>query len=715
MLEAVAGRLERRSLASGELLVREGEEAQQLFIVVEGRLEVTTEDDLDRRQVVGEMGPGEVVGDVSFLSGGPRSATVGAMTPVELLSLSAEAFTQLTEAHPDLAARLSEQAHFRLLRSQLAAHLTALFGSVPPEMRPELSGGLDWIHLTPGEALYEAGAGLGGGFIVVVGRLQMFLPGDRRSVREFTSGEIIGGGSLLEEVDAADSVIATRDSYLVSLPRATFELMVQREPQAALVLARHMTKSPTSARSRTSSERTCVAIVPVSSGLDVRFVASQIADALRKHGEVFHVWSARADSWLGKAGIAQARPGDAADLRLVGWMYELEAAHRFLVYEADPTPSAWSDRVLRQADHIVYVADGAQAPLAPHRPQTEGNGSRSRPRSTLVVLQEPSASLPKPAAPFLLDREIDGVVQVHKGSVGDLARLARIIGGHAVALVLSGGGARGFGHLGVMKALEEAGLTVDLVGGTSIGAVMGSLLAEAIPVDELVPLARAGFSDLFDYTLPAVAVMKGRRITRAIEDHFGDRMIEDLWLPYFCISSNVTTVTEVVHRTGLMVPRLRASIAIPGVLPPVPLEGDIHVDGGVLNNLPVDVMRRLYPDATIIASDVAPALGPPAREDFGLWVSGFRVTAARLRGGRSKVPGISDTLVRATTIGSMRDRNRLVQSGLADLYLQLDMRGVGLLDFSAVETNAEKGYDLARPLIEGWQQNRLAGTAGKSS
>ena len=161
-----------------------------------------------------------------------------------------------------------------------------------------------------------------------------------------------------------------------------------------------------------------------------------------------------------------------------------------------------------------------------------------------------------------------------------------------------------------------------------------------------------------------------------------------------------------VHERGPAIPAVRAGLAIPGVIPPVPRDGDLLVDGGVLDNLPMDHLRATGMVGTVVAVDVAPPLGPRAREDYGLDVSGWRALLGRLRRRGRRFPAISSLLIRSMLVGSMQERDRQVAGGYADLYLDLDLRGVSLLAFDEVDPVAEAGYQLARPRIEEWLASR---------
>ena len=238
------------------------------------------------------------------------------------------------------------------------------------------------------------------------------------------------------------------------------------------------------------------------------------------------------------------------------------------------------------------------------------------------------------------------------------------------------------------------------------------MIGQQLDPDEIVEDMRRGADDLLDYTLPVVSLVKGERIVKVLEDQIKGWEFDDLWIPFSCTSTNMTTAEIVLHREGDVARAIRTSISIPGVLPPVPNGDHLLADGGILDNLPVGVLSSDPSIGTIIASDVAPPLGPRAKSDYGLYVSGWSAIRSNLipkrfrRATSPQLPGVGGTLMRAMLIGSSRSRDEHLASGSVDLCLELDLRDVSLLDFSQVDRAHDIGYESANPSVAAWLTER---------
>lgn len=181
--------------------------------------------------------------------------------------------------------------------------------------------------------------------------------------------------------------------------------------------------------------------------------------------------------------------------------------------------------------------------------------------------------------------------------------------GPRVGLALSGGGARGLAHIGVLKVLEREGIPVDLLAGTSMGGVIAAVYAagmdaETIETESLRVCNVRGLLSLVDPALPRSGFFQGQKIQEFLANHLGQSTFEDLRVPLVLIAVDLNSCQEVRLREGQVVDAVRATVSVPGVFQPVQQDGQLLVDGGLLNNLPADAVRDMGADV-VIAVDVA--------------------------------------------------------------------------------------------------------------
>jgi predicted acylesterase/phospholipase RssA len=323
-------------------------------------------------------------------------------------------------------------------------------------------------------------------------------------------------------------------------------------------------------------------------------------------------------------------------------------------------------------------------------------------RQALLLVHPGRPEKIRGTAAWLESRPVDFHLHLREGVPADLARLARVIDGSALGLVLGGGAARGFAHLGVYKAMSEAGIAVDWIGGSSIGSVMGAAIAHDWPPEEAIRQARAAFVDgkpFGDVTLPVISLLRGARMERLIGEHLGG-MIEDLPLPYFCLTSSLGTGRSRFHDRGSLPEALRASVSLPGVFPPAVIDGQLYIDGGILDNLPVDRMRG-RPVGRVLAIDLS------ARQtyevDYASVPSPWRVLAGRYLpfAPRYRAPGFMSVMLKASEIGTMAAAREAGER--ADLLIRPDVSRFSLTDVKAFEKVVAAGYAAGRAALAGWQ------------
>ncbi len=206
----------------------------------------------------------------------------------------------------------------------------------------------------------------------------------------------------------------------------------------------------------------------------------------------------------------------------------------------------------------------------------------------------------------------------------------------------------------MIEGLRAAGVRIDRIAGASMGAVVAAVVAQDMPERATYEAFQRYFvaqNPSGDFTVPVYSLLRGGRTRRLLEDGFGNRRIEQLPLRFFCVSSDLNSRSLVVHRTGPLHEAIFASLAIPGVFPPVTTaDGRLLVDGGVLDNLPVETMAR-EAEGPVIAVDVnhAAPWRPSARVSGSRWRSGAR---SLLTGAPAQLPHLAETMLRTIAAGS---------------------------------------------------------------
>lgn len=561
-----------------------------------------------------------------------------------------------------------------------------LFRGLDTPTLAAIAGEIQWFSVPGGMTLFEAGDPADSLFMVISGCLGAFArtpDGHTRLVNRVVAGETVGEMAMISGKPRSATIIALRDTELGRISKQAFDAILLDHPQAmyrmAQLTVQRLESSQRQQRGKRSVPKTFT-IVPQDIDVDVGEFATQLVKALGALGRNTRtelVWSVR--------GAAHTSH----------WFHNVEAANEFVVYVADPGVTSWSKLCMRQADSLLLLARATSEP-APWRVLAAQGESRSTlQRAEIVLLHE--GEIARGTARNWIARQ-PGLAHHHVRHERDVQRLARHLTGRGVGLVLAGGGARGFAHIGAVKALREAGIPIDAVGGTSMGAILGAGVAQEWTHEELVERFRRSFVDtnpLSDYTLPLVSLVSGRKVSRLLRGEFGDMDIEDLPLPFFCVSSNLTTGCLAVHRSGLLWRWLRASVAIPGVLPPIFHNGEVHVDGGAMNNLPVDIMRD-FGRGPLIAIDVAADRAFTADFDDvdvpGLWkaMSWFRAKKKRVN--------IFQILWRAGMVNSAAAT--MAQREQTDLLLQPPLESVDMLNWQAFDEAIDAGYRYTRTRLE---------------
>ncbi len=547
------------------------------------------------------------------------------------------------------------------------------------------------FQLAAGEWLFREGQRADSAYLIRSGRLEIVAEHPTEVVvRQVKRGAMIGELALLVGGVRSASARASRDSELTELSRAQFEELVLGSPGFALGLLRSMATQVAENRAPAAAPKPpgTIAVVALDPGAPAARIGTELAEALAAYRNV--------------EALKPNPDRPESDYRQL--LKHAEVAHDHVVLIADSQISGdpWTSFCLREADVVIAVTTGS--------PSAEWMRRSTQLHDCELIVFDAPLSMDLYAA--VLPREVQ-VVRDESAVQVCITSTARRLAGRSVGLVLSGGGARALAHLGVLQELEQTGITIDRLGGASMGAIVSGLASRGASSAEIIEMCKAlmlGSNPSTDYTFPAYSLIRGVRTRRALEQVFGDQRIEELPRRWFCVTSDLVARQLIVHRTGRMADAVYSSMALPGVYPPIPtIDGRLLVDGGVMDNLPVEVMARRS-EGPIIAVDVSQRLGiappPPSRRGFE-WLA--RRARRLLTGYEQPLPALRETIHWTIALGS----NDTVVAGLrhADLVISPRVDGIGILDWKQLPRALESGrraareaLEAAQPTIESWRR-----------
>ncbi|XP_072216913.1 patatin-like phospholipase domain-containing protein 6 isoform X3 [Excalfactoria chinensis] len=727
---------------AGTVIARQGDQDVSLHFVLWGCLHVYQRM-IDKAEDVCLFltQPGEMVGQLAVLTGEPLIFTIKANRDCTFLKISKSDFYEIMREQPSVVLSVAHTVVTRM----------------SPFVR-QMDFAIDWMAVEAGRALYRQGDKSDCTYIALNGRLRSVIQkgsGKKELIGEYGRGDLIGVVEALTRQPRATTVHAVRDTELAKLPEGTLNNIKRRYPQVVTRLIHLLSQkilgnlqqlrgpfagsglgmASSSEPTNPTSNLSTVAVLPVCD--DVPMAAFTL--------ELKHALNAIGPTLLLTSDIIRARLGSSAldsihEYRLSGWLAQQEDIHRIVLYQTDCTLTPWTVRCIRQADCILIVGLGDQEPALGELEQMLEN-TAVRALKQLVLLHREDGPSPSRTVEWLnmrswcsghlhikcprrvfsrrsptkLREMYEKVFAKSADRHSDFSRLARVLTGNTIALVLGGGGARGCSHIGVIKAMEEAGIPIDMVGGTSIGSFIGALYAEERSAVRTKQRARewakcmnSVFATVLDLTYPITSMFSGSAFNASINKVFQDKQIEDLWLPYFNVTTDITASAMRVHTDGSLWRYVRASMTLSGYLPPLcdPKDGNLLMDGGYINNLPADIARNMGAK-TVIAIDV----GSQDETDlcnYGDSLSGWWLLWKRLNpwAEKVKVPDMAEIQSRLAYVSCVRQLEVVKSSSYCE-YIRPPIDRFKTMDFGKFDEIYDVGYQHGKVVFDGWSRGDI--------
>uniref|UniRef100_A0A8C3G8T1 lysophospholipase n=1 Tax=Cyclopterus lumpus TaxID=8103 RepID=A0A8C3G8T1_CYCLU len=734
------GRVTLHQVKAGSVVARQGDQEVSIQFVISGLLHVYQRMiDREEETRLFVTHPGELVGQLAVLTGEPLIFTVRAQRDCIFLSISKTHFYEIMRVEPKVVLNV---AHTVVRRMSSFVR--------------QIDFALDWMAVEAGRAVYRQGEKSDSTFIVLSGRLRSVImkeDGKKELIGEYGRGDLIGVVETLTHQNRATTVHAVRDSELAKLPEGALSSIKRKFPQVVTRLIHllgqkilQQVNGPLTARSlalhtpgskwdagNQASNLSTVTVLPVSEEVPLTAFTLELQHALMAIGPTLLLTSEVIKQRLGAAALDSVH-----EYRLSSWLGQQEDLHRIVLYQTDYTLTPWTQRCIRQADCIIIVGLGEQDPVVGELERML-EGSAVRAQKQLVLLHREDGPPPTGTVDWLnmrswisrhlhlscprrvfSKRSLPKLLELYQRVFekpadrhSDFSRLARVLTGNAIALILGGGGARGCSQVGIMRALCEAGIPVDLIGGTSIGSLMGAIYAEDRSHSRMKMRAKewamemtSVFKKVLDLTYPVTSMFSGAAFNSSISNVFKSKQIEDLRIPYFNITTDITASAMRVHTDGSLWRYVRASMSLSGYLPPLcdPKDGHLLMDGGYINNLPADVARSMGAKV-VIAIDVG-SRDETNLTNYGDSLSGWWLLWKRLNplAEKVKVLNMAEIQTRLAYVCCVRQLESVKSSDYCE-YIRPPIDRYRTLEFGKFDEIAEVGYQHGKTVFDVWTRS----------
>ncbi|XP_074654030.1 patatin-like phospholipase domain-containing protein 6 [Tubulanus polymorphus] len=732
-----------RHFRAGTTLTKQGDQDASLLFVVTGTLQCMQHlIDIQGEACLFITQAGELVGGLAVLTGEPQFFGVRAKTDATVVLITKKDFYTLMYVQPSIVKNVAHSVVRRM----------------SPFVR-QIDFALDWNQIEAGRPLYRQGEQSDCVYIILNGRLRNVITlndGKKELVGEYGRGELIGIVEVLTQTERATTVLAVRDTDLAKLPAELLNVIKRRYPKVVTRLihllgqrilgslqspqqqtSKALLEHPNVDQRSTVANLATVAVVAASEDVPVSNFTLELQYSLNAIGPTLRLTSEIIQKRLGPSALESVN-----EYRLTSWLGQQEDLHRMVLYQCDTRVTPWTKQCIRQADCILVVGIAENDPVvSPLEKQLENLSVRAQ--KELVLLHREDVDKPRPGGTVhwlnargwcsshhhircpkrvFSGRSPEKMMDLYKklfdmepDRLSDFSRLARFLTGTSIGLVLGGGGARGIAHVGMIRSLNEAGIPIDIVGGTSIGSFMGALYAEERNLTRFTQRAREWsmimgslWKKVLDLTYPVTSMFTGRSFNQSIEEVFRDRQIEDLWIPYFCITTDITTSKMKVHTSGSLWRYVRSSMSLAGYLPPLcdPVDGSLLLDGGYVNNLPADIMRSMGAQ-TIFAVDVG-SLDDTNLTNYGDDLSGWWLLWKRWNPWASpvRVPDMQEIQSRLAYVSCVRQLEAVKDSDYCE-YIRPPIDRYKTLQFGAFDEIHDVGFNHGKTLFSAWAKSDM--------
>ena len=579
-----------------------------------------------------------------------------------------------------------------------------------------------WVFLEDNSNLFNYGEKSDSFYLLVTGLLKAYIPkkGELIEVGEIYEGEVIGEMGILTNEARSASIFATRDSVVFKIDLEKANEIIMQYPLVLLQVATKIADRLRNVQHSNERHRTDIhSIVQLSSGKnhtkEIISIGNSLIDSMNKFNRSIVVSSKKVNEILNIESINAELERDKFYPALDDLVDNFTKENRYLLLLCDEEYTPWTTWCLAISDKNIFVVEESAGVSNTELLNKMNLSEKDIPihlhdEKQLIIYHQSKNSFPSKTSSIIeMLPKISNHYHMSINNKNDSDRVSRLIAKKGIGLCLSGGGAKGNAHIGVYKALIEHNIPIDAVCGTSAGGIVASLIAFGYDPETIISRLKETYkrNSFKEYTIPVTSIIATKKVIQDAIFLGNDMDIEDLWIPYFSIAVNISKSKLDVIDKGPVYKATRATAALPGILLPVIKDTSFLVDGGLINNMPGDIMLKKY-GGKLISVSVSPQEDLDAKfNDFPNQSSYFIKKLLRMnKKFPHEIPGLSNILMRSIFVASSNKIKEVID--LSDLFLDLQVKDVGLLEFEKIDESVEFGYEYAMKKLKNFDKSSLS-------
>lgn len=564
-----------------------------------------------------------------------------------------------------------------------------IFSSLDDDILKQLLSKFQKIYLDKDKRLFKQGELSNHIYLLVEGKIAVFFKtksNEKILINEYLPGALIGELTALSHEPRSATARAVKKSLLLKLPSEDFIEICKKNNSVSLEIINTTfseSRNIIKAISDKGQPKKHIAIIPANEKVKLNIVCEEISK-YKNHFPSIHIMS---DSEkLEKQTLSE----------LVNDIEKMDQENKTIIYLIESNLSKLAELCFgHERVDMIYVVALADSELRISDETNERiNNNKYKINPELILIHKKELNFPKKTSKWLKLIDVNLHHHIRVSKVDDWQRLLRFITGNAIGLVLGGGGLRCWTQLGALMAIRKLNIPIDAIGGSSAGAIVAGYYAMKQSFEDIHLLKELSkithdTVSLKNFTWPSASLFDGKDYTNKLKEIFGSLKIENIWIPCFCITTNLAKNKQIISRKGYLWKIIRSSTSVPLIFPPIVSSGKLHLDGGLLNNLPVDIMKKIISNKnTVIAVELTHNNEDKNNYYFPAILPFWQTFMAKmgLSNKQYHFPHLIDTFLKSLLSGSSSKQKE--NSKLADILINPDLSKFSLLNVD--ENDAKK-------------------------